>query len=69
MERVLFCIHNVNRAERERLEASGARAHDCLERCRRCFETPFVVVEDEKKNRTVLDGESHGEVLSKISTK
>ena len=67
MGRVLFCIHNVTPAERERLEIAGACAHDCLERCRHCFETPFVVVEDDARNRTVIDGETHDEVLAKLA--
>jgi len=69
MGRVLFCIHNVSPAERERLEAAGACAHDCLERCRHCFETPFVVVEDERKSRTLHEGETHDEVLGKLGVR
>lgn len=66
MGRVLFCIHNVSHAEREQLEGAGACAHDCLERCRLCFETPFVVVEDDEKTRAVIDAETHDEVLAKL---
>lgn len=65
MGRVLFCIHNVSHADRAKLEGAGACAHDCLERCRQCFEKPFVVVEDDEKTRTVIDGDSHDEVLAK----
>lgn len=68
MGRVLFCIHNVKPAERERLESAGACARDCLERCRQCFESPFVVVEDELRHRTLLEGETHDEVLGKLES-
>jgi len=66
MGRVLFCIRNVSHAERKRLESAGACALDCLERCRHCFETPFLVVEDDDKNRTLVEGDSHDEALEKL---
>ena len=69
MGRVLFCIHNVSHAERERLEAAGACARDCLERCRHCFESPFVVVEDGLRNRELVEGETHDEVLGKLASR
>ena len=66
MARVLFCIRNPNLGERERLEAAGCAPHDCLERCRRCVETAFVVVEDNQKRRTVVEDTLHDNIIRRL---
>jgi len=66
MARVLFCIRNPNLGERERLEGAGCTAHDCLERCRRCVETAFVVIEDDQKRRTVVEDTLHDNIIRRL---
>ena len=66
MPRALFCIRNPNPGERERLEAAGCTPHDCLERCRRCVETAFVVIEDDHRNRTVVEDTLHDNIIRKL---
>ena len=66
MPRVLFCIRNPNLGERERLEAAGCEGHDCLERCRRCVETAFVVIEDDDQNRPVVQDTLHDNIIRRL---
>lgn len=46
---VEYCISNVDPDRRVRIEASDAtvRAASCLQRCGRCYERPFLVLDGE----------------------